>query len=213
MAPPLQSSVEMVAVVSFPSQQEIGHALSTLGNYRVLRVQEICWPYHPIPASVMLGIGFRETGLQNICGGAVLVNGVWVQSFSDRGWLQISDQFEAEFLKSAEGCKEGQWGPADPPVKAITPRHVPRFTPALNYVKGSMFNSMEYAHSQGVKDSELLRFAIAAHNAGDGGAMAGYRVGDVDKNTAHGDYSAFVLALQPHIHQWISEHPHWIYKR
>lgn len=199
--------------MSLPTQAEIGHALATLGNYRVLRVQEVCYPYHPIPASVMLGIGFRETGLRNICGGATLVNGVWIQSFTDRGWLQISDEFESDFLRTAEGCKEGQWGPAVPAVKAITPRHVPRFTPALEYVKRSMIDSMEYASGNGVKSSELLRFAIAAHNAGDGGAMAGYRVGDIDKNTAHGDYSAYVIALRPHIHAWIAEHPHWVYNR
>lgn len=197
--------------LSLPTAQEIGHALAELGNYRVLRVQEVCWPYHPIPASVMLGIGFRETGLRNICGGAVLENGVWVQSFSDRGWLQISDQFESGFLKTAEGCKEGQWGPTVPASRAIEPRHVPRFTPALDYVKQTMLNSMEYAHSQGVPDSELLRFAIAAHNAGDGGAVAGYRSGDVDRNTAHGDYSAYVIALQPLIHDWIVAHPNWQY--
>lgn len=199
--------------MSLPTQQEVGDALAHLGNYRVLRVQEVLWPYHPIPASVMLGIGFRETGLRNICGGAKLVNGVWVQSFSDRGWLQISDEFEAGFLKTAEGCREGQWGPTNPASKAIEPRHVPRFTPALNYVKQTMLNSMEFAHSEGVPDDELLRFAIAAHNAGDGGALAGFRDGDVDKNTAMADYSAYVLALQPAIHDWIAAHPNWQYKR
>jgi hypothetical protein len=196
-----------------PTQQEIGHALAALGNYRVLRVQEITWPYKPIPASIMLGLGFRESGLQNICGGAVMVNGVWVQSFEDRGYLQISERFESPFLKSAEGCREGQWGPASPPVKAIEPRHVPRFTPATIYVKQTLINSMEFAHSHGVPDSELLRFAVAAHNAGDGGAIDGWRAGDVDKNTAHGDYSAYVLALQPLIHAWITDpaHSHWVY--
>lgn len=200
--------------LKLPTPTEIGRALANLGNYRVLRVQEICWPYKPIPASVMLGVGFRESELKNICGGAVLVNGVWIQSFSDRGYLQISDQFEADFLKSAEGCAEGQWGPTNPPSKAIEPRHVPRFTPATHYVKQTLINSMEYAHSQGVPDDQLLRFAIAAHNAGDGGAIKGWREGDVDKWTAHGDYSAYVLALQPAIHAWITDplHSHWVYR-
>jgi hypothetical protein len=199
--------------MAIPTAAEIGHALAELGNYRVLRVQEVCYPYHPIPASVMLGIGFRETGLRNICGGATWDGTKWVQSYSDRGWLQISDVYEADFLKQAEGCKEGEWGPANPPVKAITERHVPRFTPALNYVKQSMLNSMEFAFGQGVPSGLLLRFAIAAHNAGDGGALRGYREGNVDKYTAHGDYSQYVLALQPAIHDWITTHPNWIYKR
>lgn len=198
--------------LKLPTAPEIGHALASLGNWRVLHVQQVCYPYHPIPASVMLGIGFRETGLRNICGGATLQNGVWIQSYSDRGWLQISDEFEADFLKQAEGCKEGDWGPAVPPVKAITPRHVPRFSPALDYVKASMLNSMDYALSQKVPGPELLRFAIAAHNAGSGGAMRGFREGNVDKYTAHGDYSAYVVALQPLIHDWIAAHPNWIYK-
>jgi hypothetical protein len=194
-----------------PSQEEVGSALAHLGNWRVLHVQQVCYPYKPIPASAMLGIGFRETGLKNICGGATLENGVWVQSYSDRGWLQISDEFEADFLRSAEGCEEGHWNPAVPPIKAIAPRRVPRFSPALDYVKGSMLNSMDFALSQGVAERDLLRFAIAAHNAGDGGALKGYREGDVDRYTAHGDYSAYVLALAPQIHKWVGAHPAWVY--
>jgi len=200
-------------MMSLPSSEEVGHALAQLGNWRVLHVQQVCYPYKPIPASVMLGIGFRETGLRNICGGATMVNGVWVQSYSDRGWLQISDEFEGDFLRHAEGCKEGQWGPTNPPSKAIEPRHVPRFSPALDFVKATMTNSMDFALSEGVPQPELLRFAIAAHNAGDGGALAGWKKGDVDKYTAHSDYSAYVIALGPLIHNWIAAHPNWQYKR
>jgi hypothetical protein len=198
--------------VSLPTTQELDHALAVLGNYRCLRVQELMWPYHPIPASIMLGLGFRETGLENIVGGAVMVNGEWVFSDQDAGYLQISREFEADFLRTAEGCKSGQWGPS-PPHNALEKGYVPRFTPATEYVKRTMINSMEFAHSIGVKEADLLRFAVAAHNAGDGGAQAGYQQGDVDKFTAHGDYSAYVMALQPAIHTWIAAHPAWIYHR
>ena len=36
--------------------------------------------------------------------------------------------------------------------------------------------------------------AVAAYNAGAGGAIKGFAGGDVDANTAHGDYSADVMA-------------------
>jgi len=199
--------------MEIPSQQEVGSALAHLGNWRVIHVQEAMYPYKPIPASVMLALGFRETGLRNICGGAKLEGNVWVQSYSDRGWLQITDTVEqhAQWLSEQEGCTNGYWTPSEPPVSALEAMHCPRFSPALDFTKASMLKDMAYAKQQGVASGMVLRFGIAAHNAGAGGALRGYHEGSIDKYTAQGDYSAYVLAVAPLVHNWIVAHPNWAY--
>lgn len=199
--------------MTLPTPHEIGHALARFGNYRVLATQEHCYPYKPIPASVMLGIGYRETELQNICGGATWDGSKWVKSYTDRGWLQISDTIprERDWLSTQEGCAEGSWVPSVPAVNALTEHHCPRFTFALLFVKETLEADIHFAASHGVPADEQLRFAIAAHNAGPTGALNGWQAGDVDKHTAHADYSAYVLALRPLIHDWIVANPKWVY--
>lgn len=196
-----------------PTIDEINAALATLGNWRVLHTQEACWPYNPISASTMLALGFRETGLKNVCGGAKWNGTEWVQSFTDRGWLQISDTIdrEAKWLATQEGCTNGYWSPSEPPVNALTPMHCPRFSPALDFTKATMLDDMQFAAEANVPAGERLRFAVAEHNAGPTGALEGWRDGNIDKNTTGGDYSAYVLGTAPLIHNWIVAHPRWVY--
>lgn len=198
--------------MSLPTAKELGDALNAFGNYRVLRCQQIAEPtfLHP---SVLMALGYRETGLKNICGGAVREHGKWVQAYTDRGCFQISDQVsdEAAWLAVVPGCKEPEWSPATPPVKAIEPRHCPRFTDAATFVVGKAMMNRAQALKAEVNVSDVLRFCVAAHNAGFHGALEGYRNGNVDENTAHGDYSAYVMDLAPKIHDWVVKHPGWIY--
>lgn len=199
--------------MNLPTAEEVGSALAHLGNWCVLHVQEVCYPYTKVPASVMLGIGYRETALKNICGGATWDGSKWVQAFTDRGYLQISDQVEneAEWLAKVPGCKNGEWVP-DGTHKAIDPMHVPRFSDATAYVYKTLISDMDFGHAHGVPTNELLRFAVAAHNAGPTGALEGFQAGNVDAHTAHGDYSAYVMAVRDPIHAWIATHPNWQYR-
>jgi hypothetical protein len=197
------------------AEDEIGAALANLGNWRVIHVQAATYPYKPWSASLLLALGFHESSLKNICGGATWDPATkrWVQAYTDRGWLQISDQLASNqlWLKSMPGCKNGEWtlDPAD--VDALTPMHCPRFSDALSYTLGTLNADMQFATRQGVPASDRQRFAVAAHNAGAEGALQGWEAGDVDKNTADGDYSASVLAVVPEIHAWIVAHPEWEY--
>ena len=66
-------------------------------------------------------------------------------------------------------------------------------------------SSYEFALEHNVKPQELLPFAVAAHNAGNGGALRGYQEGDVDKYTTGGDYSADVLVRAAQAEAWLME--------
>lgn len=199
--------------MNLPTPAEINSALGGLGNWRVLHVQEALYPYRPISASVMLALGFRETGLKNICGGATWDGSKWVRSYTDRGWLQISASIlrEAEWLRTQEGCPNGSWTAVPAGHNALEPMHCPRFSPALDFTKATMFADMAFAQANAIPAADLFRFAVAAHNAGPTGALHGYREGDVDKHTAGGDYSHYVFAVAPMIHDWIVGHPNWVY--
>lgn len=189
---------------------EVGRDLVVFGNYRVLRTQQLCHGTH-MPASVLMALGLHETGCRNICGGAELRDGKWVQAFTDRGCFQISDQVSDErlWLASVPGCKNGQWSPTDPLSRAIDDMHVPRFTDAAIFAIGKAEFNREQAVKHGVLGSELVRFCVAAHNAGLTGALEGYKVGDVDLHTAHGDYSARVMEASDLVHNWVIMHPRW----
>ncbi len=190
-----------------PTATEVGKALSEFGNYRVLRSQELAHG-KVIPASVLMALGLRESGLKNICGGAILEDGKWVQSYSDRGCFQISDKIEPDWLKSVPGCLNGHWSPVGE-VSAFQPMHVPRFTDAA--IETLRVAKLNYAQAKaaGVKAEDLVRFCVAAHNAGFQGALKGYREGDVDLHTTHNDYSAWVMRESGVIHAWVLAHPNW----
>lgn len=191
---------------------EVGHSLAVFGNYRVLRTQQLCSQNGYFPhASTAMSLGLRESGLKNICGGAVMKEGVWVRSFTDRGWAQISDTVAAAWLKTVPGCPEGQWSPKTG-HNALEQHFCPRFTDALEYTIREFNSHRKEAKKAGVKDADIERFCVAAHNAGFAGALYGYEAGNVDKNTAHGDYSAWVLQYANDVHKWVLEHPGWVYK-
>lgn len=199
---------------SEPTPGEVGHSLAVLGNYRVLRAQQLVrqHPDQPLTASEILSLGLRETGGLNICGGARFVNGIWVNSFTDRGWLQISDQIpeNLKWLRTVPGCPNGMWQP-QPGHTAADPMYCPRFTDAALYTLAEMGRNATAAREAAVGADHITRFCIAAHNAGFTGALDGYRQGNVDLYTAHGDYSAWVLRIATIVHQWVVAHPGWVY--
>jgi hypothetical protein len=71
--------------------------------------------------------------------------------------------------------------------------------------------AMDMVSKHGVKEADLVRFAVAAYNAGAYSAYQGYINGNVDKYTTHGDYSAWVFEAKSRIYQWIKAHPNWQY--
>lgn len=107
--------------------------------------------------------------------------------------------------------KEGTWGPViDDGNTAYSFGYAPRFEQSLWFTLDNMHEAQAYAEDHGVPESELGRFAVAAHNGGIGGALQGWREGDVDKYTAGGDYSAWVARHATKIRAWLRDHPAWL---
>lgn len=199
-----------------PTLEEAATALARLGNYRVLRAQQVANAGDPdgISGALLLAFGMRETWLRNIEGGAKLVDGRWVPetdpSRMDVGWTQISRRYHRDALDLMPGVKTGTWGPVVPMKTAAEAGFVPRFEEALQFTLRELHESIAFAEDHGVAEADRIPFAGAAHNAGQGGALQGYRAGDVDKFTAGGDYSAWVLAARKVINRWLGTHPNWL---
>lgn len=194
---------------------QVDKTLRYLGSWRVKRAQE---QGELIPGIiggwVILALGMRETWGRNIEGGAQLVNGVWVPETDpmrmDVGWLQISRRYHIGDLLTMPGVKAGTWGPMTS-HNAGEAGYVPTFTHALRFTVREMEFAISYGQANGVPEDKLRRFAIAAHNAGRGGALSGFREGNLDKYTAGGDYSAWVMDARKKVGWWLKNHPTWVW--
>lgn len=198
----------------------IAKSLSTLGNYRVKRAQQVAGegPSDGISGSLLLALTLRETWGRNIEGGAKLVDGKWVAldpnnpddaHKMDVGAFQINRGYHKDQLQKMPAVKVGTWQPVVPGKTPYDPGFVPRFEEQLQFTIKELRDASLYARNNGVKQEDRARFAIAAHNAGKGGALKGYREGDVDKYTTNGDYSADILAKRSQVNHWLNEHPNW----
>lgn len=194
---------------------QVGKFLADLGNYRVKRAQEaaLVGPSDGISGALLLSIGLRETHLLNIEGGAKLVDGHWVAeddaTHMDVGWLQISRRYHPTSLAAMPGVKAGTWTPLVDGKTANDGGFCPRYEDSLQYTITELREAQDYGRVHGVAENDLVRYAVASHNAGLGGALSGYRAGDVDKYTALGDYSAWALATRTQVNRWLGAHPNW----
>lgn len=189
---------------------QVGSALKRCGHYRVTRAQRVALEGEPdgISGALLLALGLRETGLKNINGGARKVDGEWVATKTDRGIFQIASEFHMADLARMPGVAEGTWGPVVA-HGAQAENSCPRFEDSLQFTLRAMHEAQAYGEDHGVGISELPRFAVAAHNAGIGGALRGYNDGDVDAHTTGGDYSAWTLRHRTLINRWLADHATW----
>lgn len=194
------------------TDQQLALAITTCGHYRIGHAGDEALKAG-IPQEVIVALGLRETGLRNIEGGAKLVNGSWVKQddphLMDAGFLQISRLYHPDALKGMPGVRVGTWTPTVKGKTANDGGYVPRYSDSLAFTLRSMVASMQFAADHGVPKAHRLRFAIAAHNAGTGGALIGWKAGNVDQRTAGGDYSAWVLEHAARVKTWIAAHPNW----
>lgn len=205
--------------MSLPSQDDVGRAIAHAGHYRTVQAQRVALEGAPdgISGALLLSLGLRETWLVNEQGGAKRdpATGKWVSlgpgdaDLMDVGALQISRQHHLSELRRLPAVKNHTWGPVIPGKTPADYGYVPRWTDALRFTLTEMHEAIAYAEDSGVHSGDLIRFAVAAHNAGKGGALSGYRAGDVDKYTALGDYSKWVLEARTEVNRWLAQHPNW----
>jgi hypothetical protein len=166
------------------TEGQLDQQLRGLGHRRLDMVSDLAHEGENdgIGAALLLALASRETNMRNIAG----------DSGHGRGWLQIDDRSHLDFLAKHRGCDSGSFTPAHD--SAAPKGRVPTLTAATIYAIGLLRANMRVARSNGVPEEQVLRFAIAAYNAGAGGALHGFRNGDVDRGTTGGDYSRDVLA-------------------
>jgi hypothetical protein len=131
-----------------------------------------------LPEGLLLAVASRETNCRNITG----------DGGHGRGVFQIDDRFHRDWL--AENGAGGAG--AVPPVEA-----------AARYAGRLLAGNLEFGRRNGVREGDLLKFALSAYNAGAGGALAGYRKGDSDRGTTGRDYGRDVLERLSAARGWL----------
>jgi hypothetical protein len=165
--------------------QQLEGELEAFGHHRIEIVGELAHdgPSDGIGPALLLALGSRETDLRNIVGDAG----------HGRGWLQIDDRFHPSFLSTHRGCDSGSFTAKF--ASALPKGRVPTLTAGTLFAVQLLRGNMQFAREHGVPKAQILRFAIAAYNAGAGGALTGFRSGKgVDFKTTGKNYSADVLA-------------------
>lgn len=120
-----------------------------------------------LPAGILTAVASRETGMKDIVGDAG----------HGRGVFQIDDRSHRAWLAS-HGAADG----GTPDVSA-----------AATYAAGLVRSALDAAQAQGVPDSDRLKIALSAYNAGFTAALRAYRNGDSDAVTTGKDYGRDVL--------------------
>ena len=137
----------------------------------------------PRPAlKYSLAIGSRETNLQNLVG----------DGGHGRGVFQQDDRFQREFLAATRGCPSGSYRSTW--WSALPAGRVPTLTAGCKRMAAIIESNVDFAVRSGIPKGHRLRFAVAAYNAGAGGALRGWQEArDVDRHTAGLDYSQDVF--------------------
>lgn len=175
---------------------EVSDALDQFGERRVAEVRKLVSrnARDPINPPLILAMGIRESGLRNIVG----------DYGHGRGFMQIDDRWQVEWLDSVRACDSGSWKPKYD--SALPAGRVPALGPMVLYAVHLLHGNLAFARRAGVPQQDRLRFAVAAYNCGPSGALAGYRAGDVDQQTAWGNYSEDVFKKRPTVKRWLTAH-------
>jgi len=165
------------------TEAQLAGQLRAFGNRRLDMVFDLAHGGEDdgIGAALLLAIASRETNMRNIAG----------ENGHGRGWLQLDDRLHLAFLATHRGCDSGSFTPAHP--SAAPKGRCPTLTAGTIYAIGLLRANLRFARANGVAEATALRFAVAAWDAGRGGALAGFREGDVDGRTTGRDYSRDVL--------------------
>lgn len=161
------------------SQEDVGAQLEAA---REAGIVDICLEAErqaKLPRGLLLAIASRESRCRDVVG----------DGGHGRGLFQIDDRYHGEWL-----ARHGAGAPGGtPPVGD-----------AGEYAAGLLVTGLDYGRRNGVRASDLLKFAASAYNAGAAGALRGYRRGDSDLETASRDYGADVLERLGVVQRWLA---------
>lgn len=193
----------------FLSQAQVDADLKALGNWRVERTQIVGGRL----GVYELALAVRETHAHNIDGGAIWdkTSSKWVFAPLDSGVFQISREHNSAALKTMVPCvKSGTWSPYIYDHTPAEAGYCPRFEEALQFTTHNMNDAVAMAVDHGVPaDGSRTRFGLAAHNGGQGGALSGFREGDIDKYTTYGDYGSWCVHTAKQVESFLNRNPHW----
>ena len=170
----------------------IASEIEALGHERVKKIREIGRREH-ISGVLLLAMAHRESAMRNIVG----------DHGHGRGIMQIDDRFHQDWLREHKGCQSGSFKATF--ESALPAGRVPSLVAGVTKACELLDQNLGFAKSHGVPDGLRLRFAVAAYNAGAGGALEGFRAGDVDKLTTGADYSRDVLAHRAEVKRALAE--------
>lgn len=196
---------------------QVAAALKRLGRYRVGRAHEIAAQHNDgIGGHHFLALGMREAGPfthWNIEGGARWNGSAWVKEWDptkmDVGAFQISRKYHGAQLERMPGVAVATWKPVVAGRTANDGGYAPRWAEQLAFTDRELRSNRAYGIAAGVATADLVHFALTAHNAGKGGALQGYRDGDLDRYSTYGDYGATCLRYARVIKSWVDAHPAW----
>lgn len=178
----------------------IDDRLHRFGKYRIERTVEMCGelPHSHVTPQLMLALFDRETLLQNIVNAAD----------DDTGVAQLHRAWWEDLLKHTPGCPSGSWTPVKHHTAADR-GYCPTFEVSCRTAQGVLLAHLATAGQQEVPWPQRLYVAVAAWNAGMGGALRGWHEDrNPDKYTAapRHDYSADVIDVRrPQIESWLRE--------
>lgn len=174
------------------TNEYVDKRIRALGPYRVRQAQAIGREGEEdgISGALILALGLRESDLNNILNAAG----------TDRGCFQISDVYHPAWLASVPGCVKWSWLPAEG-KSALDAGMSPRFSDGARYAVSLLHDGLAAADELHIPEDDHVRFAVAAYNAGVGGAMKGYREGDVDKYTTGKNYSHDTLVYRTQVNK------------
>jgi peptidoglycan hydrolase-like protein with peptidoglycan-binding domain len=122
-----------------------------------------------LPRGLLVAIASRESGCRNIVG----------DGGHGRGAFQIDDRFHRDWLRRHGAGSDGG---------------VPAVADGAAYAAELLSANYAFGRSKGLRGKRLLKFAVAAYNAGAGGAWkAVQESGNPDAGTTGGDYAVDVL--------------------
>jgi hypothetical protein len=161
-----------------------------IGKQRWLVIREVAHEGFDdgVSGQLIVAIGIRESGCQNIVG----------DGGDGRGWLQIDDRFHAAWLRAHAGCNSGSWTVArghNALERGFCPTMTAGEARAIELLRGNA----HFAAQIGVPREHWVRFAVASYNEGAGNAEKAFRRGgitNIDAYTTGRNYSADTIGMK-----------------